>query len=192
MPLATLVSASQPPSSQPMLNASAPPILSNGRKRFFIVHGGPPCSKDGVTLDEIEKIPRIGQQPGQQGLMCEMLWTDPQEQPGRGPSKRVSTYVDLADPRASVSALDPTSLDDGVPIHPSLPSFAHTRSARTESPANTMGSVGPSSAVPITAIRPATREDGSPLVIRGTLRRIHSKRSRIPMSSPWRIRTCSI
>jgi len=27
-------------------------------------------------------------QPGQEGLMCEMLWCDPQDAPGRGPSKR--------------------------------------------------------------------------------------------------------
>ena len=94
VPLATLVTASQPPSSGPMQNSTKPPILSPaGLKRFFIVHGGPPCSKDGVSLEEIEQIPRLGQQPGQTGLMCEMLWTDPQEQPGRGPSKRVHLLI---------------------------------------------------------------------------------------------------
>jgi serine/threonine-protein phosphatase 5 len=46
-------------------------------------------SKDGVTLDDIRKIPRMSlKQPGQEGLMCEMLWTDPQDADGRGPSKR--------------------------------------------------------------------------------------------------------
>lgn len=34
-----------------------------------MVHGGL-FSKDGVTLDDIRKIERIGQQPGQEGLMC--------------------------------------------------------------------------------------------------------------------------
>jgi len=38
-------------------------------KRYFVVHGGL-FSKDGVTLDDIGKIERIGQQPGQEGLMC--------------------------------------------------------------------------------------------------------------------------
>ncbi|OJT10453.1 Serine/threonine-protein phosphatase 5 [Trametes pubescens] len=46
-------------------------ILSpEGRKRYFIVHGGL-FSKDGVTLDDIRKIDRIGRQPGQEGIMCE-------------------------------------------------------------------------------------------------------------------------
>ena len=84
MPLATLISPTQPPTRKVRKN----PILSaEGRKRFFVVHGGL-FSKDEVTLDDIRKIPRIGKQPGQNGLMSELLWTDPQEMPGRGPSKR--------------------------------------------------------------------------------------------------------
>ncbi|RPD74291.1 protein phosphatase 5, partial [Lentinus tigrinus ALCF2SS1-7] len=88
MPLATLISATQPPSG-PTKGAILSP---EGKKRYFVVHGGL-FSKDGVTLDEIRKIQRIGQQPGQEGLMCTyliraLLWTDPQELPGRGPSKR--------------------------------------------------------------------------------------------------------
>ncbi|KAI0675292.1 Metallo-dependent phosphatase-like protein [Trametes maxima] len=90
MPLATLVSATKPP-----VGPTNKTILSpDGRKRYFVVHGGL-FSKDGVTLDDIRKIKRIGQQPGQEGIMCELLkyrlqllWTDPQELPGRGPSKR--------------------------------------------------------------------------------------------------------
>ncbi|PPR05835.1 hypothetical protein CVT26_010115 [Gymnopilus dilepis] len=82
MPLATLISATQPPSSKDDA------ILSpQGFKRFFVVHGGL-FSKDGVTLEDIRKIERVGKQPGTEGLMCELLWTDPQEFPGRGPSKR--------------------------------------------------------------------------------------------------------
>ncbi|KAB5588592.1 Protein phosphatase 5 [Ceratobasidium theobromae] len=84
LPLATLVCPALPPVS----TSKATAILSpEGRKRFFIVHGGL-FSRDGVTLEEIKKIPRIGRQPGNEGLMCELLWTDPQEAPGRGPSKR--------------------------------------------------------------------------------------------------------
>ncbi|EKM54502.1 uncharacterized protein PHACADRAFT_58827 [Phanerochaete carnosa HHB-10118-sp] len=92
VPLATLICATKPPSSP-----SKSAILSpEGKKRFFVVHGGL-FSKDGVTLEEIRKIERIGRQPGTEGLMCtlrtdclsvQLLWTDPQELPGRGPSKR--------------------------------------------------------------------------------------------------------
>lgn len=83
VPLATLVQPTMPPK-----NPKASEILSpEGRRRFFVVHGGL-FSKDGVTLDEIKGIDRIGKQPGNEGLMCELLWTDPQEQNGRGPSKR--------------------------------------------------------------------------------------------------------
>jgi len=67
LPLATLISASLPP-----VPAGHSAILSpEGRMRYFVVHGGL-FSRDGVTLDEIRKIPRIGQQPGNDGLMCEV------------------------------------------------------------------------------------------------------------------------
>lgn len=53
-----------------------------------MLHGGL-FSDDNVTLDDIRKLDRHKQrQPGQAGLMMEMLWTDPQTEPGRGPSKR--------------------------------------------------------------------------------------------------------
>ncbi|KAI0321169.1 phosphoprotein phosphatase [Amylostereum chailletii] len=85
MPLATMISATEPPKEKQGA------ILSpEGLKRYFVTHGGL-FSKDGVTLDEIRKIERIGRQPGTEGLMCrpgQLLWTDPQEVPGRGPSKR--------------------------------------------------------------------------------------------------------
>ncbi|KAJ3571693.1 hypothetical protein NP233_g3592 [Leucocoprinus birnbaumii] len=84
LPLATLVSATKPPTTKEGAGA----ILStDGFKRYFVVHGGL-FSKDEVTLDDIRRIPRVGKQPGTEGLMCELLWTDPQDEPGRGPSKR--------------------------------------------------------------------------------------------------------
>lgn len=87
LPMATLLSASQPPSNLKS-EGSKPAILSpEGKKRYFVVHGGL-FSKDGVTLDDVKNIQRYGKQPGQEGLMCELLWTDPQDAPGRGPSKR--------------------------------------------------------------------------------------------------------
>lgn len=83
LPLATLVSATKAPTE-----TSTTTILSpQGLKRYFVVHGGL-FSKDGITLDDVRKIPRIGRQPGQDGLMSDLLWTDPQTLPGRGPSKR--------------------------------------------------------------------------------------------------------
>ncbi|KAF7790340.1 hypothetical protein EIP86_001295 [Pleurotus ostreatoroseus] len=78
-----MICATKPPAED-----KKPAILSPlGKKRYFVVHGGL-FSKDEVTLDDIRKIDRIGKQPGQEGIMCELLWTDPQEMPGRGPSKR--------------------------------------------------------------------------------------------------------
>lgn len=67
VPLATLISATKAP-VQPVKPSA---ILSpEGYLRYFVVHGGL-FSKDEVTLDDIEKIDRIGRQPGQEGLMCE-------------------------------------------------------------------------------------------------------------------------
>lgn len=67
---------------------SALPLATLIGKRYLVLHGGL-FSDDSVTLDDIRKLDRHKQrQPGQAGLMMEMLWTDPQPQPGRGPSKR--------------------------------------------------------------------------------------------------------
>lgn len=54
--------------------------------RVLVMHGGL-FSRDDVTLDEIIKIDR-NRQPPEEGLMCELLWSDPQPQVGRAPSKR--------------------------------------------------------------------------------------------------------
>ncbi|GAA5992906.1 hypothetical protein JCM10908_001399 [Rhodotorula pacifica] len=87
LPLSTLITASSSPRPDASPNPPNPTLYKNV-KRFFVVHGGL-FSKDGVTLDDIRKIPRMSlKQPGQEGLMCEMLWTDPQDAEGRGPSKR--------------------------------------------------------------------------------------------------------
>lgn len=69
VPLASLISATQPPvPAKPP--AHTPAILSpDGFKRYFVVHGGL-FSKDQVTLEDVRKIPRLGCQPGQEGLMC--------------------------------------------------------------------------------------------------------------------------
>ncbi|KAF7815769.1 serine/threonine-protein phosphatase 5 isoform X1 [Senna tora] len=54
--------------------------------KIFIVHGGL-FSVDGVKLSDIRAINRFCEPP-EEGLMCELLWSDPQPLPGRGPSKR--------------------------------------------------------------------------------------------------------
>jgi len=67
---------------------SALPLATLIGSKFLTLHGGL-FSDDAITLDDIRKLNRHGQrQPGQSGLMMEMLWTDPQTLPGRGPSKR--------------------------------------------------------------------------------------------------------
>jgi serine/threonine-protein phosphatase 5 len=67
---------------------SALPLATLIGKKYFVLHGGL-FSDDAVSLDDIRKLDRFKQrQPGQAGLMMEMLWTDPQTAPGRGPSKR--------------------------------------------------------------------------------------------------------
>lgn len=67
---------------------SALPLATLVGKKYLTLHGGL-FSDDKTTLDDIRKLDRhVQRQPGQQGLMMEMLWTDPQTEPGRGPSKR--------------------------------------------------------------------------------------------------------
>lgn len=67
---------------------SALPLATLIGGKYLVLHGGL-FSDDKVTLNDVRKLNRHNQrQPGQQGLMMEMLWTDPQTQPGRGPSKR--------------------------------------------------------------------------------------------------------
>ncbi|RMZ75308.1 hypothetical protein DV738_g5543, partial [Chaetothyriales sp. CBS 135597] len=67
---------------------SALPLATLIGNKYLVLHGGL-FSDDKISLDDIRKLNRHGQrQPGQSGLMMEMLWTDPQPQPGRGPSKR--------------------------------------------------------------------------------------------------------
>lgn len=64
------------------------PLATLLADQYFIVHGGL-FSRDDVTLDEIRGFDRFKhKQPADKGIMMEMLWADPQDQPGRQPSKR--------------------------------------------------------------------------------------------------------
>jgi len=54
--------------------------------KVFVVHGGL-SSDDGVSLADVRAIQR-DREPPDHGLMCDLLWSDPQPQDGRSPSKR--------------------------------------------------------------------------------------------------------
>ncbi|CEF62402.1 GH12714p [Strongyloides ratti] len=62
------------------------PLCHVINKKIFTCHGGL-FKKDGVKLDEIMNTKRF-RQPPEEGIMCDLLWSDPQEIPGRAPSKR--------------------------------------------------------------------------------------------------------
>ncbi|KAL7129112.1 hypothetical protein ABFS83_13G041700 [Erythranthe nasuta] len=62
------------------------PLAHVINQKVFVVHGGL-FSVDGVKLSDIRAIDRFCEPP-EEGLMCELLWSDPQPQLGRGPSKR--------------------------------------------------------------------------------------------------------
>ncbi|XP_064622307.1 serine/threonine-protein phosphatase 5-like [Lineus longissimus] len=62
------------------------PLCHCINNKIIVMHGGL-FSSDDVTLDDLRKIER-NRQPPESGLMCELLWSDPQRQSGRSPSKR--------------------------------------------------------------------------------------------------------
>ncbi|XP_044731006.1 serine/threonine-protein phosphatase 5 [Chrysoperla carnea] len=62
------------------------PLAHCLNNKVLVMHGGL-FSKDDVTLEDIKKIDR-NRQPPEEGPMCELLWSDPQPQNGRAPSKR--------------------------------------------------------------------------------------------------------
>ncbi|CAD6231833.1 GSCOCG00001609001-RA-CDS [Cotesia congregata] len=62
------------------------PLAHCLNKRVLVMHGGL-FSRDDVTLQEIRETDR-NRQPPDEGVMCELLWSDPQPQMGRAPSKR--------------------------------------------------------------------------------------------------------
>jgi len=62
------------------------PLASCIAEKVIVMHGGL-FQQDNVTLDMIAATPR-DKQPPDDGIMCDILWADPQEPLGRGPSKR--------------------------------------------------------------------------------------------------------
>jgi len=62
------------------------PLVYVLNSKVMVCHGGL-FSKDGVTLKDIKAVDRI-REPPDEGIMCELLWSDPHPQNGRHPSKR--------------------------------------------------------------------------------------------------------
>ena len=52
------------------------PLAHLVNESVLIMHGGL-STQDDVTLEDIRSIPR-GVQPPKEGLMCDLLWSDPQ------------------------------------------------------------------------------------------------------------------
>jgi len=62
------------------------PLTHCLNKKVLVMHGGL-FSRDDVTLADIRATDR-NRQPPEEGIMCELLWSDPQPMYGRSPSKR--------------------------------------------------------------------------------------------------------
>lgn len=62
------------------------PLSHRINNKILTMHGGL-FSSDDVTLEAIRNTER-NRQPPESGIMCELLWSDPQPQNGRCPSKR--------------------------------------------------------------------------------------------------------
>lgn len=62
------------------------PLAARINRGVFVVHGGL-FSRDSVTIDELNALDRRRDIP-EEGLMTEMLWSDPSPTPGRAASKR--------------------------------------------------------------------------------------------------------
>ena len=88
LPLAVTLNRKAPRPSTP-----APPRASRGRDgragvcaQVFVCHGGL-FREEGVTLADIDAADRAVEPPDT-GVVCDILWSDPQDAPGRAASKR--------------------------------------------------------------------------------------------------------
>ncbi|KAI1285321.1 Serine/threonine-protein phosphatase 5 [Halotydeus destructor] len=83
------------------------PLTHCINKRVLVMHGGI-FSKDTITLEDIRLTDR-NRQPPDEGIMCELLWSDPMPQQGRAPSKRgvgVQFGPDVTETFCKLNSLD--------------------------------------------------------------------------------------
>jgi serine/threonine-protein phosphatase 2A catalytic subunit len=66
------------------------PLAANVENKFFCLHGG--LSPDVSTLDEIKQLNRKQEIP-HSGAICDLLWSDPEEKEGWGPSPRGAGFI---------------------------------------------------------------------------------------------------
>ncbi|VDN37898.1 unnamed protein product [Gongylonema pulchrum] len=62
------------------------PLCHLINQKIFVCHGGL-FKEDNVTMDDIRNTDRV-RQPPEEGIMCELLWSDPQYSNGVSASKR--------------------------------------------------------------------------------------------------------
>jgi serine/threonine-protein phosphatase 5 len=62
------------------------PLCHILNKQVMVNHGGL-FSRDDISLEDIKKINRV-REPPDNGPMCELMWSDPDDKDGRHPSKR--------------------------------------------------------------------------------------------------------
>ena len=153
------------------------PLATLIGKKYFVLHGGL-FSDDKVTLDDVRKLDRFKQrQPGQAGLMMEMLWTDPQTAPGRVLASGVL-----------VSNLAPMSRSDSARTMGSKPSFDHTKCAWMAMKSSTMDAASQYSPHRIIATALTTRVPSSRLAQSTSSSSPSLTQYRIQTSSPWHTR----
>lgn len=74
--------------------------------KVFVTHGGLPTP--GTSLDDIQKANRKVE-PGDSGIVCDLLWSDPQDEAGRAASKRGTGF--MFGPDVSHAWLDANNLE---------------------------------------------------------------------------------
>jgi len=84
------------------------PLCGVIKKKVFVCHGGL-FSNDDVTLHQIKMLKR-NRQPQDSGLMCDLLWSNPQKENGRNPGRHHNKGI-LFGPDVTKKFLDQNKLD---------------------------------------------------------------------------------